>query len=226
MIVGNHRRALSAEQRPSAKMIGAGELGIKPSYSRPRVSDDNAFGEALFRTVKYQPEFPLKGFADLDAARQWARRVAQGYNHEHRHSGIRYVTPAQPSCGAGLPPCSPPAARSTRMRCNVTSNAGAGRPVTGHRLAPSPSIRSAMRSPGRQRPKSCFPVSIDEPAFPSRPDSAQATERKARDGRSGATRSAPLSRASFSAVSTAAHSSPVVGSQLGTSAPPAQRPHR
>ncbi len=41
-------------------MIGAGELGIKPSYSRPRVSDDNAFGEALFRTVKYQPEFPLK----------------------------------------------------------------------------------------------------------------------------------------------------------------------
>ena len=43
-------------------------LGIKPSYSRPRVSDDNAYAEALFRTAKYRPEFPAKGFADLDAA--------------------------------------------------------------------------------------------------------------------------------------------------------------
>jgi len=36
-------------------------LGVKPSYSRPRVSDDNAFSEALFRTAKYRPEFPTKG---------------------------------------------------------------------------------------------------------------------------------------------------------------------
>src|SRR5208282_3853448 len=74
-------------------------LGIKPSYSRPRVSDDNAFAEALFRTAKYRPEFPLKGFADLEAARQWAARFVQWYNHEHRHSGIRYVTPAQRHAG-------------------------------------------------------------------------------------------------------------------------------
>ena len=33
-------------------------LGVKPSYSRPRVSDDNAFAESLFRTAKYRPEFP------------------------------------------------------------------------------------------------------------------------------------------------------------------------
>ena len=52
-------------------------LGIKPSYSRPRVSDDNAFAEALFRTAKYRPEFPLKGFVDLDDARQWAMRFVQ-----------------------------------------------------------------------------------------------------------------------------------------------------
>src|SRR5580698_6482728 len=70
-------------------------LGIEPSYSRPRVSDDNAFAEALFRTAKYRPEFPLKGFAELDAARHWAGRFVHWYNHEHRHSGIRYVTPAQ-----------------------------------------------------------------------------------------------------------------------------------
>ncbi|MBW4953720.1 DDE-type integrase/transposase/recombinase, partial [Klebsiella pneumoniae] len=49
-------------------------LGVKPSYSRPRVSDDNAFVESLFRTAKYRPEFPAHGFADLDAARQWAMR--------------------------------------------------------------------------------------------------------------------------------------------------------
>jgi hypothetical protein len=74
-------------------------LGIAPSYSRPRVSDDNAFAEALFRTAKYRPEFPLKGFADLDTARQWAWRFVHWYNHEHRHSGIRYVTPAQRHAG-------------------------------------------------------------------------------------------------------------------------------
>ena len=70
-------------------------LKIKPSYSRPRVSDDNAFVESLFRTAKYRPEFPVKGFADLNAARQWASRFVHWYNHEHRHSGIRYVSPAQ-----------------------------------------------------------------------------------------------------------------------------------
>ena len=78
-------------------------LGIKPSYSRPRVSDDNAFAEALFRTVKYRPEFPSKGFADPDAARQWTVRFVQWYNHEHRHSGIRYVTPAQRHGGQDRP---------------------------------------------------------------------------------------------------------------------------
>lgn len=70
-------------------------LGIKPSYSRPRVSDDNAYVEALFRTAKYRPEFPAAGFADLSAARQWASDFVAWYNDEHRHSGIRYVTPSQ-----------------------------------------------------------------------------------------------------------------------------------
>jgi len=70
-------------------------LQIEPSYSRPRVSDDNAFVESLFRTAKYRPEFPSGGFADLTAARQWASRFVHWYNNEHRHSGIRYVTPAQ-----------------------------------------------------------------------------------------------------------------------------------
>lgn len=70
-------------------------LGVKPSYSRPRVSDDNAFAEALFRTAKYRPEFPADGFTDLDAARAWAMRFTHWYNFEHKHSGIQYVSPAQ-----------------------------------------------------------------------------------------------------------------------------------
>ena len=74
-------------------------LGVKPSYSRPRVSDDNAFAEALFRTAKYRPEFPCAGFVDLDGARAWATQFVRWYNVEHRHSGIRYVSPAQRHAG-------------------------------------------------------------------------------------------------------------------------------
>ena len=74
-------------------------LGIKPSYSRPRVSDDNAYAESLFRTAKYRPEFPVKGFADLDEARTWATGFVRWYNVDHRHSGIRYVSPAQRHAG-------------------------------------------------------------------------------------------------------------------------------
>jgi transposase InsO family protein len=74
-------------------------LGVKPSYSRPRVSDDNAYAEALFRTAKYRPEFPANGFADLAAARAWALEFVRWYNVEHRHSGIRYVSPAQRHAG-------------------------------------------------------------------------------------------------------------------------------
>ena len=74
-------------------------LGVRPSYSRPRVSDDNAYAEALFRTAKYRPEFPVEGFADLEQARIWAASFVHWYNVEHRHSGIRYVSPEQRHAG-------------------------------------------------------------------------------------------------------------------------------
>ena len=74
-------------------------LGVKPSYSRPRVSDDNAYAESLFRTAKYRPEFPAKGFTNLDDARAWAVGFVRWYNVDHRHSGIRYVSPAQRHAG-------------------------------------------------------------------------------------------------------------------------------
>jgi putative transposase len=74
-------------------------LGVKPSYSRPRVSDDNPYSEALFRTAKYRPEFPASGFENLEAARAWATDFVRWYNVEHRHSGIRYVSPDQRHSG-------------------------------------------------------------------------------------------------------------------------------
>jgi putative transposase len=74
-------------------------LGVKPSYSPPRVSDDNAYAESLFRTAKYRPQFPVKEFADLQQARTWAADFVRWYNVEHRHSGIGYVSPAQRHAG-------------------------------------------------------------------------------------------------------------------------------
>jgi transposase InsO family protein len=74
-------------------------LGVAPSYSRPRVSDDNPYAEALFRTAKYRPEFPTKGFSDLEAARTWGLDFTRWYNHDHRHSGIHYTSPAQRHAG-------------------------------------------------------------------------------------------------------------------------------
>ena len=68
-------------------------LGIVPSFSRPRVSDDNAFSEALFRTLKYRPGFPSKGFGSVADAIGWVENFVAWYNGEHRHSAIKYVTP-------------------------------------------------------------------------------------------------------------------------------------
>ena len=70
-------------------------LGVKPSYSRPRLSDGNAYAESLFRTAKYRPEFPTQGFTTLEAARAWAGDFVHWYNVDHRHSGIQYVSPSQ-----------------------------------------------------------------------------------------------------------------------------------
>ncbi len=70
-------------------------LGVTASFSRPRVSNDNPYSEALFRTLKYWPKWPSQGFASLEEARQWVKRFIDWYSHEHRHSGIKFVTPAQ-----------------------------------------------------------------------------------------------------------------------------------
>jgi putative transposase len=157
-------------------------LGIKPSYSRPRVSDDNPFVEALFRTVKYRPAFPLKGFADLQAARDWSARFSGTITTTTTAESA--TSPRRSAMPGRMVLCSPPATPSTGMHGSVTPGAGVRRPATGHRLAPERD--AVVRAAASQIQLS---GSIGEPAFPSRPGNAQATARNAGDGRSGATRS-------------------------------------
>ncbi len=82
-------------QKGSALRATLEALGVLASYSRPRVSDDNPFSEAVFRTCKYRPDYPYGGFESIEAARAWVLQFVRWYHHEHRHSGIRYVTPLE-----------------------------------------------------------------------------------------------------------------------------------
>jgi putative transposase len=77
-------------------------LGVVPSFSRPSVSDDNPYSEALFRTLKYCPEYPSTGFATVAEARAWVARFVAWYNHDHQHSGIGYVAPAARHAGVDV----------------------------------------------------------------------------------------------------------------------------
>jgi transposase InsO family protein len=70
-------------------------LGVMPSFSRPSVSDDNPFSEALFKTLKYHPAYPDKPFGDLDEAREWVAEFQHWYNEIHRHCALKFVTPGQ-----------------------------------------------------------------------------------------------------------------------------------
>ena len=71
------------------------ELGVTPSRSRPSVSNDNPYSESIFKTCKYRPEFPVKGFASLEDARKWCLHFVNWYRTEHRHSAIQFITPGQ-----------------------------------------------------------------------------------------------------------------------------------
>jgi hypothetical protein len=163
-------------------------LGIAPSHSRPRVSDDNAFAEALFRTAKYCPSFPSGGFADLEAARCWAAAFARWYNVEHRHSGIRYVTPAQRHAGED--------GALLAARHDLYQQARARHPQrwSGRRRDWSP-IGAVTLNPERDsvvpaaQPATPLSGSIGAPAFPPRPGTRRAAARSAGDGKRGATRS-------------------------------------
>ena len=69
------------------------DLGASRSFSRPRVSDDNAFSEAQFKTLKYQPDYPVR-FTGDEHARGWLQPFFGWHNDEHHHSGLALFTPA------------------------------------------------------------------------------------------------------------------------------------
>ena len=68
-------------------------LGIVASCSRPQASHDTPFSEALFRTCKYRPDWPGKGFASKAEAQARVKSCPSWYTGEHLHSAIRFVTP-------------------------------------------------------------------------------------------------------------------------------------
>jgi transposase InsO family protein len=95
--VPRHRLVLHADNggpmKGSTMLAKLQQLGIAASFSRPHQSNDNAFSESLFRTVKYRPDYPRQPFASIEAAREWVARFVRWYNTEHLHSALRFVTP-------------------------------------------------------------------------------------------------------------------------------------
>jgi len=69
------------------------DLGVAQSHSRPTISDDNPYSESQFKTMKYGPSYPER-FVSVQNARDWMRRFAEWYNHEHKHSGLALLSPA------------------------------------------------------------------------------------------------------------------------------------
>jgi putative transposase len=214
------RPVLHGDNGPSVKATTVAAmlhwLGIAPSHSRPRVSDDNAYAEALFRTAKYRPEFPSRGFADLAEARQWAAEFVLWYNHKLHHSGIRYVSPAQRHAGEdGAILAARHALYQQAREANPRRWSGPTRnwaPIGAVTLNPERDSVVAAASQTR------LSSSTDDPAFPSRPGDPAATARSGGDGRRAATRSHAQLREhgeagehrSFTAASTVA-ASPAVG---------------
>lgn len=68
-------------------------LGATRSFSRPRVSDDNAFSEAQFKTLKYQPDYPGRFTCELHG-RAWLQEFFGWHNDEHHHTGLALFTPS------------------------------------------------------------------------------------------------------------------------------------
>lgn len=86
----------------STMLVTMQRLGVASSFSRPAVSNDNPFSEALFRTVKYCNLFPSKPFAALEESVAWMVKFEHWYNTQHLHSGIKFVTPSARHKGKDL----------------------------------------------------------------------------------------------------------------------------
>ena len=79
------------KSKPVALLLA--DLGVTKTHSRPQVSNDNPFSEAQFKTLKYCPQFPER-FGSIADGRAFGQAFFPWYNHEHRHSGLGFLTPA------------------------------------------------------------------------------------------------------------------------------------
>ena len=84
-------RGSAMTSKPLALLLS--DLGVTKSHSRPRVSNDNPYSEAQFKTMKYRPDYP-EFFGSLWEARALAQRFFAWYNQEHKHSALHLLTPA------------------------------------------------------------------------------------------------------------------------------------
>ena len=91
-LVVHQDRGAAMKSDTLAQLMAA--LGVEQSFSRPHVSDDNAFSEAQFKTLKYQPDYPGRFHGDLHA-RGWLAAFFGWHNDEHHHSGLALFTPAE-----------------------------------------------------------------------------------------------------------------------------------
>ncbi len=80
------------------------ELGISLSFSRPTVSNDNAFAESIFRTLKFR-SYHCGRFGNMSSISEWVDQFIGWYNTEHWHSGIKYVMPNQHHFGLAVDIC-------------------------------------------------------------------------------------------------------------------------
>ncbi len=84
-------RGSSMSSQPVALLMA--DLGVTKTHSRPHVSNDNPFSESQFKTLKYRPDYPERFGCQTDA-RTWATEFFRWYNHEHHHSALGLLTPA------------------------------------------------------------------------------------------------------------------------------------
>lgn len=84
-------RGSAMTSKPVAFLLA--DLGVTKTHSRPHVSNDNPYSEAQFKTLKYRPDYPVR-FGCQQDARAWASPFFDWYNHEHHHTGLALLTPA------------------------------------------------------------------------------------------------------------------------------------
>jgi putative transposase len=126
-------RGTSMTSKPVALLLA--DLGVVRSHSRPKVSNDNPFSEAAFKTLKYCPAFPDR-FGSLADARSFCQQFFGYYNHEHRHSGIGLHTAASVHFGT--------AAEIRAQRAEVLAAAHTRHPHRFRRRPQPPKLPSAV----------------------------------------------------------------------------------